>query len=84
MKYIVSLMAAAIALGSSSARSDDIESGISLASLNYVTASSIRTDGIDSHRNTALIKEEESESPEMIAMIESNREDRERMVVIDR
>jgi hypothetical protein len=32
----------------------------------------------------ALIKEEEFESPEMIAVIERNREDRERTVVIDR
>jgi hypothetical protein len=32
----------------------------------------------------AVIKERESESPEMIAIIERNREDRERQVVIDR
>jgi hypothetical protein len=31
-----------------------------------------------------VIKEGESESPEMIAVIERNREDRERTVVIDR
>jgi hypothetical protein len=32
----------------------------------------------------ALIKEGEFESPEMIAVIERNREDRERTIVIDR
>jgi hypothetical protein len=34
--------------------------------------------------STAVIKEGESESPEMIAIIERNREDRERHVVMDR
>jgi hypothetical protein len=34
--------------------------------------------------NSAAIKEGESESPEMTALIENNREERERTVVIDR
>ena len=38
----------------------------------------------DKDWNTAAIKEDESELPEMIAIIERNREDRERNVVIDR
>jgi hypothetical protein len=59
--------------------------GINLASLhNSVTAGSIRDDRADSDRNLARVKEGEFESPEMIAVIENNREDRERMVVIDR
>jgi hypothetical protein len=85
MKYVFSLMVAVAALGIMPASSDEIESGISLALLdNPVSTASIRSDRADGDRNTALIKEGESESPEMIARIESNREDRERMVVIDR
>jgi hypothetical protein len=78
-------MVAVSALGSIPASSDEIESGVSLASLsNRITVGSVVNDRPDSDRNAALIKEGESESPEMIAVIESNREDRERMVVIDR
>jgi hypothetical protein len=85
MKYALSLMVAVGALGSIPASSDEIEFGVSLASLNSrVTVGSVVTDRPDGDRNAALIKEGESESPEMIAIIESNREDRERMVVIDR
>ena len=85
MKYVFSLMVALVALGTIPASSDEIESAMSLASLDTpVSAGSIRSDRADSERNMALIKESEFESPEMIAVIESNREDRERMVVIDR
>jgi hypothetical protein len=84
MKYVFSLVAL-VALGSIPASSDEIGSAMSLASLdNPVSAGSIRPDRADGERNMALIKEGESESPEMIAVIESNREDRERMVIIDR
>ena len=38
----------------------------------------------EADRNTTLVKEGEFESPEMIAAIEKNREDRERTVVMDR
>jgi hypothetical protein len=38
----------------------------------------------DRERNTALIKEDEFETPETIAIIEKDREDRERTVVMDR
>jgi hypothetical protein len=48
-----------------------------------VTIGSTRKDRSDGERNVALIKEGESESPEIIAVIERNREDRERIVVID-
>lgn len=85
MKYVFSLMVAVAVLGAIPASSDEIGSGISLALLdNPVGAGSIRADRAEAERSTALIKEGESESPEMIAVIESNREDRERMVVIDR
>jgi hypothetical protein len=85
MKYVLSLMVAITALGSTPASSDEIEYGVSLASLNNrMTVGSVATDRPDGDRNMALIKEGESESPEMIAVIESNREDRERTVIIDR
>lgn len=85
MKYALSLMVAVSALGSIPASSDEIEYGVSLASLNNrLTVGSVVNDRSDGDRNMTLIKEEEFESPEMIAVIESNREDRERTVVIDR
>jgi hypothetical protein len=85
MKYVLSLMAAVVVLGSTSARSDETDSGMSLALLNNsVTVGSVRDDRGDSDRNLARVKEGEFESPEMIAVIENNREDRERLVVIDR
>jgi hypothetical protein len=37
-----------------------------------------------SERNVAKVKEDEFETPDMIAAIEKNREDRERTVVMDR
>ena len=85
MKYALGLMVALSALGSIPASSDEIEYGANLAFLNdRVTVGSVASDRPDRDRNMALIKEEEFESPEMIAVIESNREDRERTVVIDR
>jgi hypothetical protein len=85
MKYVLSLMAAVVVLGSISAKAEEIEPGMSLASLNdSVTVGSARDDRADGDRNMARVKEGEFESPEMIAVIENNREDRERMVVIDR
>ena len=85
MKYALSLMVAVSALGSIPASSDEIEFGVSLASLNNrVTVGSVVNDRPDGERNMTLIKEGEFESPETIAVIESNREDRERTVVIDR
>jgi hypothetical protein len=85
MKYALSLMAAMVALGSISAKAEELEPGMSLASLNHsATVGSIRNDHLDSDRDMARVKEGEFESPEMIAVIENNREDRERLVVIDR
>jgi hypothetical protein len=85
MKYALALIVAVSALGSVPASSDETEVGISLASLNNrVTVGSVANDRPDGDWNMALIKEGEYESPEMVAVIESNREDRERTVVIDR
>jgi hypothetical protein len=62
---------------------------LSLASLdNTDTVGSTYTVGSAQRRpepdKTALVKEGEFESPETIAAIERNREDRERTVVMDR
>jgi len=85
MRYVLSLMWAVSALGIIPASSEETELGVSLASLdNAITVGSNGNDRPDDGRNMALIKEGEFESPEMIAVIERNREDRERTVVIDR
>jgi hypothetical protein len=61
------------------------EPGTSLALLERnVTTGLSRAVHPDRERNTALIKEDEFETPETIAIIEKNREDRERTVVMDR
>jgi hypothetical protein len=78
-------MLAVSALGIIPASSEETDLGVCLASLdNAIIVGSSRNDRIDDGRNIAPIKEEEFESPAMIAVIERNREDRERTVVIDR
>jgi hypothetical protein len=85
MRYVLSLMLAVSSLGIIPASSEETELGVSLASQNNaITVGSNGNDRPDDGRNMALIKEGEFESPEMIAVIERNREDRERTVVIDR
>ena len=85
MRYVLSLMLAVSALGIIPAYSEETDLGVCLASLdNAIILGSNRNDRTDGGRNIALIKEEEFESPEMIAVIERSREDRERTVVIDR
>ena len=84
MRYLLSLMLAMSALGINPARSEQTDLGVCLASLDdAIVVGSNRNDRIDDGRHT-LIKEEGFESSEMIAVIERNREDRERTVVIDR
>jgi len=85
MRFVLSLIVAVTVLGAIQASSEEIALGVSLASVdNRVTVGSSRNDCSDGDWNTAAIKEGESESPEMTAIIENNREDRERTVVIDR
>lgn len=85
MRYVLSLIVAASVWGAIPAGSEEIEPGISLASFDSaVTVGLGRNDRLDGDHNPALIKEGEFESPERIAVIESNREQRERSVVIDR
>jgi hypothetical protein len=85
MRFVLSLIVAVTVLGAIRASSEEIALGVSLASEdNRVTVGSSRNDCPDGGWNTAAIKEGESESPEMTAVIENNREDRERTVVMDR
>ena len=85
MRYVLALLAAVNAWGIMPAFSEENEPGVSLASLdNIYTVGSTQNNRAEPHRNTALTKEGEFESPETIAAIEKNREDRERNVVMDR
>ena len=85
MRFVLSLIVAVTVFGAIQASSEEIALGVNLASAdNRITAGSSRNDCPDRDWNTTAIKEGESESREMIAVIENNREDRERIVVMDR
>ena len=85
MKVILGLVVAVATLGAIPAAAGDIEAGQNLALLQYpVTVGMAPAARAESDRSAALIKEGESESPETLALIENNREDRERTVVMDR
>jgi hypothetical protein len=87
MRYVLAALLAVSALSVLPAKSEETEPATSLASLerNITMGGSSRAAvHPDSGRNTALIKEDEFETPETIAIIEKNREDRERTVVMDR
>ena len=84
MRYVLSLIVAATVLGATQAGSEEVGLGVNVRWVdNGVTVGT----SLNNHHDTdctAVIKEGESEPPEMIAIIERNREDRERQVVIDR
>jgi len=81
MKRLPGLVVLATVLGLAPAVAG--ESGLELASLQTpIGAESLLTARDDADRT--LIKENECDSPEAIALIESNREDVERSVVMDR
>jgi len=83
MKYLAGMIMIA-ALASVPAVAEEAEYGPSLALLQTSAASgSIPGDRAEAERGAALIKEGEAESPETLALIERNREDRERAVVMD-
>jgi hypothetical protein len=85
MRYVLALLAAVNAWGIMPACSEESKPGVSLASLDSIhTVGSTQNNLAEPDRNTALTKEGECESPETIAAIERNREDRERTVVMDR
>jgi hypothetical protein len=84
MSYGLSLVVAATLLGATEASSEEAGLGVSVRWVdNGVTVGTSLNNPRDTD-STAVIKEGESEPPEMIAIIERNREDRERQVVIDR
>jgi hypothetical protein len=84
MSYVLSLVVAATLLGATQANSEEVDLGVCVRWVD--TGVTVGTSLNDRHHtdSTAVIKEGESETPEMIAIIERNREDRERKVVIDR
>ena len=84
MRYVLALLSVVSAWSIMPASAQECEPEISLASLNDTPTVGSAQHRAEPDRNTAVIKEGEFESPEMIAAIESNREDRERIVVIDR
>ena len=85
MSYILSLIVAATVLGATQAGSEEVGLGVSVRWVdNGVTVGTSLNRCYDTDWNTAAIKEGESEPPERLAIIERNREDREREVVIDR
>jgi hypothetical protein len=85
MKYVLGGMLLLSMLAGVPAVAEEAEFAPNLALLqNVASVSSIRSDRTTTGRDTALIKEGESDSPETVAAIERNREDRERSVVMDR
>jgi len=84
MSYVLSFVVAATVLGATQASSEEVGLGVSVRWVeNGVTVGTSQNSCYDTDWNTA-IKEGEWEPPEMIAIIERNREDRERKVVMDR
>jgi hypothetical protein len=83
MRYVLALLAVVNAWGIMPATSQESEPGVSLAALQNTYTGSAQQ-GAEPDRITARVKEGEFESPETIAAIEKNREDRERVVVMDR
>jgi hypothetical protein len=83
MSYVLSLVVAATVLGATQASSEECLGESVRWVDNGVTVGTNLNNRHDTD-STAVIKEGELEPPEMIAIIESNREDRERHVVMDR
>ena len=85
MSYVLSLVVAATVLGATQASSEDVGLGVRVRWVDDGIAPGATLNRCyDTDWNTSAIKEGESELPEMIAIIERNREGRERNVVIDR
>jgi hypothetical protein len=84
MSYVLSfLVVAATVLGATQVGSE-ISLGVSVRWVDDGVTVGTSLSNCDDTDSTAVIKEGESETPEMIATIERNREDRERHVVMDR
>ena len=83
MRYVFALLAVVCTCSILPASSQECEPEISLASLDGAYTVGSVQHRVESDRSTASVKEGEFESPERIAAIERNREDRERTVVIE-
>jgi len=82
MRYGLALLASVSMWAVLPAGSEEFEPFLSMALLDDTyTVGSTRS---EPDKKTALVKEGEFESPETVAAIERNREDRERTVVMDR
>jgi hypothetical protein len=85
MSYVLNLVVAATVLGPTQASSEEVGFGVRVRWVNNsVTVGASLNGCYDTDWNTAAIKEGVSELPAMIAIIERNREDRERQAVMDR
>ena len=84
MRYVFALLAVVSTCSILPASSQECGPEISLASLDDTYTVGSAQHRAEPDRNTAIVKEGEFDSPEMIVGIERNREDRERTVVIDR
>ena len=84
MRDVLIALVAVTAVAIPPASSEEIEPRTSFASLDVIADPSRAAAPFDSERNRMLIKESDFETPETIAIIEKNREDRERTVVMDR
>jgi hypothetical protein len=85
MSYVLSLVVAAIVFSATQASSEEVGLGVKVRWVDDGALVGASLNGCyDTDWNAAAIKEGETELPAMIAIIERNREDRERKVVIDR
>jgi hypothetical protein len=84
MSYVWSLLVATTVLGATEASSEEVGLGVTVRWVDNGVTVGTCLDNPHNTDSTAVIKEGETEVPEMIAIIERNREDRERQVVIDR
>jgi hypothetical protein len=83
MSYVLSLVVAATVFGATQAGAEEVDLGQGVHWAEGVTVGASPNNRPETG-STSVIKEGESEPPEMIAIIERNREDRERQIVIDR
>ena len=85
MSYVLGVVVAATVLGTTPTGSEEVGClGMSVGWVDDGITVGTSLNNRHDTDNTAVIKEGESEPPEMVAIIERNREDRERLVVIDR
>jgi len=84
MSYVSSLIVAATILGVAEASSAEVGLAVSARGVDNSVTVGRCLDNPHDIDSTAVIKEGESEAPETIAIIERNREVRERHVVMDR